>query len=444
MTPKSAFLSLLIAAASIVVVFISSRSANEPKRPESAPVEFELPASFALEVTSFDTFCDLKPWVSKDIWISNMGGVRWPVAASRVRAAADRLRAQISEGSIASEREDDARYATVVEFVEASSRTRVTMRSGLGAAAEYRVESADLKEPLIVSSGDAAARMFTPDSLRMWREATALIAVKGKDKSFVAKSGGLHTELARGVQGWKLAQPVVVSANNDIVNMQIGALRTMRARRILSVHEVPQQMFDTPLASFELATELDGRIGALLERLEIGGPADLSNQTVFVRAEAMLEPLDGQGSSETAWGPAVLVVDRADVERLTADWRVYASARASDVIKADVLSVVIRSKGQPERKYDRRIEGWSESGQSVNALLALMCDADASFTHLESDMRSEEVLGEIELRGGAGVLETLILRAPGAQSKSNLMIQSGGVTREYAVNDELLQWLVAR
>jgi hypothetical protein len=444
-TPKTALFSLVIAAACLALVVISSGSfSGKSDQPTPTPIVFELPPSDALKITSFDTYCEMQPWVMRDIWISNMGGVRWPVAASRVRAAMDRLTVEITEGSIAAEREDDARFATAVEFVSSAKRARVTMRSGVGGAAEYRVESNDGEEPLIVSSGAAAARMFTPDSLRMWREATALIAVKGKETGFRASAGELTTELSRDVRGWMLAQPVRVSANDEIVRMQIGALRTMRALRILSEQEVPRQMFETPLASFELVTALDDGVGTLRERVEIGGAADLSNQTVFVRVAATMDARDGEPATEGAWGPAILVVERADVERLTADPRVYASTRATDAVKADVLTVVVRSADAPERTFDRRIEGWSASSAEVNALVQLLCDTNANFTHLDAQVGRGAALCEVELRGGKGVIGTFILREPQDKTASNLIIDSGGVAREYAVGEELLRWLVAR
>jgi hypothetical protein len=197
-------------------------------------------------------------------------------------------------------------------------------------------------------------------------------------------------------------------------------------------------------------TSLDKPGRVFVEHLLVGGPADVSRSTVFVKLEA------NASVGSPHWGPVVAVVDRESLEQVSGDPFFYVTKSTLPFPSADIQSVRVTLADAAESRFDRTLEGFKRlidskaSGNltpketaGIAALLSLLCEKTAS-TLMGTLPGSSQALAEVEVTTPDGAFAVTLSSVP-FDGIPKVLVTIGAVTREYKAEGvgPIIDWLMS-
>lgn len=264
------------------------------------------------------------------------------------------------------------------------------------------------------ASVDAAVAdaLFAPGPAG-WRDRSALPGVGADVSRMVIHWPGGGVTLERAGAGWLLiardearehaAQPgspvdpsIRTKANPEQVRAVIATLTALVVERFADEMPTPPDRRaprDEDKPGFVMRVETDRRT------LRDGAPAALQTigRGLLLDASATATPRNALArvSLESEATPMALTLNAEALLALPREWSAYASPTATDVRAADVATIRIVRVGVPERTLTRRLGEWveefgavaptdagapvpSDAGEDAEAILALVCGANAS------------------------------------------------------------------
>jgi hypothetical protein len=409
---RTAFIAVAVALLLSAGVYFLSRERQAPTPPSLAPVwlqTLEPGKVIGLDVAWGGDMgrATVEPSGLSDIWLLRMkrGGTAdevWPVSASRVRATV-RLVAELVGSSLS----DD---------VEAGqSGTSVTFRLRDGTAGTLLVHDAILAgrgwvtlvgdSSVTIATDSSFVKLFRPEGLLAWREASPIVAAPGDTFRLAIDAGDLKVELTRVAGHWGLTVPASTHADPKFTEAALSVVHSLKVKRFLSATEVADFQPNARIVAQMKA--LDGR--TLVQTAEIGQAADAAASGAFVRAQASWE--DDAGKQVPAWGPCSMVVERASIEKLTADPRAFAGKTPSNVPAADVIGIQVGSA-----TFRRELKGWSRDSllvdeattKKVASLLDVLCEKPAPSCTFSVPEGWSPIVA-VAISGSRGLLDSLEL-----------------------------------
>jgi hypothetical protein len=262
---------------------------------------------------------------------------RWPVVASRPRALAGLL-AELGKGSREKTSEPASARVVRVEFntPQAAHEIRVDTTALAG---RTRVYTKDDAGQWWSAAADAQfAAIFTPESLRAWVESRALVDLGQTASQIRLECADGRITLARQGARWTISSPSLGNADAQAVT----ALLQQLGEFTRSPRAAANQRQDNPSVFFtEVTCDLPSATGST--------PIV---QTIRVLRDGVApDAVEGEGfatlgESERAWGPAVVRIDRAKFDAISADPAKYVSRIATEVARADIAIIrVTRESG---------------------------------------------------------------------------------------------------
>ncbi len=370
-------------------------------------------------------------------WIVRVEGVApWPAEAQRVRAALrliEELAARPIHAGGAGEDEGATTVGVVVGEASDGAPAEHELRIGSGAIAGQAVVSFP-GSGVRVMADDALRRIFEREALAAWRDAR-VIAREAFEPSRIALEMGVgeaqgRVALQRTRGRWGLATPVAAPADPKAIERLRAQIAGLSLSRVLDGASPgdPALGLDRPTAVATCETDLRALEGdavrrwRLVERLTVGGNADVTGSGLFVMAEARY--IDESGE-RPAWGPLIGVADRARLEAIAGSPAEYASRSSLDAPPADVVELALeparawdadgpRAGGasrQESRRFRRGIDGWTGEGAALS----------------ESDRARLDSLVSLlgERRADAVALSLDRLLAPGVEARPLVLVRAG-------------------
>jgi len=259
-------------------------------------------------------------------------------------------------------------------------------------------------------------------------------------------------DLVKAQGRWLVDEPIRATTADPAMKQLLQTLGTLPISRFADDVEMQDASLglQSPIASIQVESPLDTGAGARrvrIERLDVGGPADVARTTMFVRVSAVIQK-DGV-QVESAWGPLVAVVDRARLDSIAGDVSVYASKAVLRTSAADVTSIRVVDPRGGRAAYRRTIDGWfvadgegrpnvkveGERAKAIREFVELLCGERAAEVRPD-DAEKFEVVWTIETGVSEGPLPVVDLVRCSIQGKPRVGIHVKGVLRLYDVDAE--------
>lgn len=492
MTQRAAIVALLIAIATGLATWLAMRTPPAPPAAVAA-VAGLLEALDPRNVRSISVVLPGREEIVveqsevPELWLLTMparGGLparAWPASASHIRGAVrliSDLAASLPQQDPAPPPSDaiavtfsltDGQQLRLLLFGSALGGRTVVHVSGGAAGASVGGVDARLADA-------ALARLFTREGLMGWRDPGALGAPAADVARIRLESAGRWVSLRRSLGRWSVEEPIVGPADSQACAQLSERLASIPMRRFLDDASPTDPALGLVSPTALAMTESDVRIArggdvvrrTLIQELRLGGPADAAQATLFASAVAYWQ--DPESSEKSiAWGPAVGVIDRKDVDPIAARGEAYLSVRAVALPVADIGKVTISPTDQvaepageiakPSLRalaFVRTVEGWrspSASGSSrvppdttrvhLESLISTLCDQPADVVSIEKPATVEPI-ARVELGGvdtpPAAAVWLAVTKVKGQRA---MLVQTGPVFRTYIGPQALavLQWL---
>jgi hypothetical protein len=465
--------------------------ALKPKPVPPPPPQTWLKSLDPLEVTAFAVrWSDGKSAAIErsevpGVWVLRQSGAGaeppWPVPGNRVNGAVRLL----SELDAIAPSEGQAPAAG----------TRVTVRTRDGAEHALTISEAALGgkamvvvhgPPDTVRLADAGLAKMFQDGLRAWRESGVLEASAGDASNpgevsrVRLQTVGRQITLGRTKGKWGVREPVAAPADGAACNQLVEHLGQLPVQRILAEKLADSATgLSNPTAMVEcdsdfVVTSGDSGGGGtarrvLLQKITVGGPADTTREKLYALVSAVwMDPATRK--AEPVWGPALIVVNRSDLNTLRAEPSAYLSKLSSEVPAADVSAFVLTASGDamtvnPKASESRRVrvvrtlDGWRyrpEQGEPrviapavvtrLESFIRLLTDQPADAVGLEPP-RETSPMAVVSLESGLGAAQEVGIGAaevtpPGNGAQTALVVRSGSVFRVYVGKvGELVRWI---
>jgi hypothetical protein len=388
-------------------------------------------------------------WVMERSAVSG-GVVRWPVQAAQVRGGL-RLLAELANAKHTDQAAMAGVQTTLISF-SMEGRPIGSMRlatKGLGGQVSAIIDAAP---PRFVFVEEALSRAFLRDGVLQWRTPLALPGVASGANRIVIANPSSRVELVKTQGRWLVYEPIRATTSDPAMKQLIQTLGTLPISRFADDVEILDASLglQSPIASIQVESPLDtGAVGrrVRIERLEVGGPADVARTTLFVRASAVIQK-DGV-QVESAWGPLVVVIDRARLDPIAGDASVYASKAVLRASAADVTSIRVVDPQGGRAAYTRTIDGWfavdgegrpgakleGERTKAVREFVELLCGERAAEVRADDAERSE-VIWTIETGVSDGPLPVVDVVRCMIEEKPRVGLRVKGVLRLYKVDEE--------
>ncbi len=280
-----------------------------------------------------------------DVWLLREGPAAWPISGQRISALTRLI--------------TDLERSPAVEPADASG-VRVTLRDNSGEHALSIGPAALGGKALIKIEGNTdsyrladagLARVFEGAGLRAWREPRPFISLTGESADFSRvrlQTVGRQVIVAKVAGRWGVQVPLAAPADQDSCLKVASMLAGLTLERLVDQPPGGEDALGLASPSAIIDTETDFRTvrggdvqrRVLLQQLKIGGPADPSGKSLWASVQAQwMDPATRTVTS--AWGPALGVIRRADVEPLSADVTGYLARRSVQVPSEDVSRVTV-------------------------------------------------------------------------------------------------------
>lgn len=378
------------------------------------------------------------------------GVVRWPVQAAQVRGGL-RLLADLANARHTDQAAMAGVQTTLIAF-SLEGREIGSMRlatKGLGGQVSAIIDAAP---PRFIFVEEALARAFLREGVLQWRTPLALPGVASGANRIVIANPKSKVDLAKAQARWLVYEPIRATTSDPAMKQLLQTLGTLPISRFADDVEMQDASLglQSPIASIQVESLLEsGAAGrrVRIERLEVGGPADVARSTMFVRASAVIQK-DGV-QAESVWGPLVVVVDRARLDSIAGDASVYASKAVLRASAADVTSIRVVDPQGARAAYTRTIDGWFavdgegrrgakvevERTKVVREFAELLCGERAAEVRPD-DAEKLEVVWTIETGVQEGPLPVVDVVRCLIQGEPRVGLHVQGVLRLYDVDAE--------
>ncbi len=384
-----------------------------------------------------------RAWLERDTWFGapmwvvrwGQGGAEhsWPADESRVRAALRVLATTTLEPG---------------ENLDSPGAT-LTLRTGNGTMHVVRFSDRAIagKIGVQVDSGgkqvsglvdSALFDAFVRTGLSAWRDMHALLSPGVGPSRVLISAGDGALALARREGRWTLFEPLIVPAEPEPTGELVKNVSGLLVERFIDEMPMSDERagFSQPLARVEAEHDLRiGREGGTESRLvrqvlTVGGPTDLSGQSVYGLVEWTVTGADG--STRALAGPMVVALPTESLNRLTTHPEPLIARTCTSASPGSFQQVELALGGKRLR-LERFGSGWAVRSES-----ALPDDAEAleSLCRLVAQRPADKVtLGEVpegvaplEIRlGGGGAAVQVQLFA--TSQPPGLWVQEGPVQR---------------
>ncbi len=380
-------------------------------------------------------------WVVR--WQQGDRDLAWAAREQAVRAAVRLLATAVLEARDAGDAAGEAWVEHAAIEVEMAGGDVALMRVGSGAVGG--------RVPARVSGGGVwapreLAAAMEPEALLAWRDTRLLPRVGGAEASRLRVGGGVtEVELHRARGRWTLAHPIEALGDAARVEEVLGRLASIEAQELdAGLGDGGVMRLDQPAATIVVETDRREARGDTFERvltrqtLEVGGEADASGRTRFVRARAIVER---EGEVEAELGPVIGIMEVAPLGRVTARAEAYVSRAPVGVGAADVGIVSLHRMDETEvARFERDRLGWrrvdGDGGGTVGpgeaaglgALLELCCGIGFGRVEvLGRESGVHEPIGVVRLETlGGGRLASLEVGGVAGED-GGLVARDGGV-----------------
>lgn len=401
----------------------------------------------AIDIAAPAGACRLEP--GELGWTLVEGHRRWPVEESHVRAAVRLLNEGVAGASSSPSRTD-------LEVRITLSSGSLTIRfgpAGAGGHAPAIVIDAAGEHP---ASAESTLRdIFDLRAIRAWRIPRALPDASLGPARISFASGESALSLARIGKRWSFREPASVAgaaADADAIQQLSAAI----ASASIIAFEDGMTPDDLGPRRAEIRIERDvpraqGPSDVVTTELIVGSLADVEGREVY--AITTTYRASPGGDAAAIWGPQVIRVPVADLNRLAPTPIAYLSRRALEIPPSDIQSISI-ARDAVDRDFTRSLRGWEHDGAPVEPL------ADAHLARvaaLLTETRADEVapeppaaltpladlhIGALSLPQGAQATLALAPASP-TRAKPALAVRIGGFWRIYTVPQaaELAAWI---
>lgn len=256
---------------------------------------------------------------------------RWPVVASRPRALAGLL-AELGKGSREKASEPASARVVRVEFIAPRAPHEIRVET-TALAGRTRVYTKDDAGQWWSAAADAQfAALFTPESLRAWADAHALVDLGQTASQIRLECADGRITLARQGARWTISSPSLGNADAQAVT----ALLQQLGEFARSPRAAADQRQDNPSVFFtEVTCDLPSATGV----------TPIAQTIRVLRDGVAPDAVEGEGfatigeNDARAWGPAVVRIDRAKFDAISADPARYVSRIATEVARADIAII---------------------------------------------------------------------------------------------------------
>lgn len=419
----------------------------------------------------------LEPSAAPELWVLRSGGVTWPVKTSRVHAALKLLSGIDAGEAVGAGGTEGASVAVLVGGQERRLRVSDDVLAG---RALVRVEG----PPDAYRLADAqVAGMFGNAGLLAWREPSPFSTEEFS--RIRLQTIGRQVILGRVAGRWGVQVPVAAPADQESCTGLARTLTGLRVQRFIDQPPADEKSLGLENPGALIDTETDFRVvengevrrRLLLQQLKVGGPADSGGDRLFASMRAQW--LDPDSRTVTAaWGPALAVVSRADLNSLTAELPAYVSRQAVQAAGVDVSRVTVvrddeaMKEGAPGPLPGRRvvvgryIDEWqvTPAGQetaraagadevtAIERLLKVLTEQPADAVGREPPTGSRGFVRLVVEATGAGadigvgtavVAPAVKQGEPAAEPQAALVLRVGGIFRVYfgAEPGQVAAWL---
>ncbi len=376
--------------------------------------------------------------------------VRWPVQSAQVRGGL-RLLTDLANAKHTDQAVMAGVRTTLIAF-SLQGREIGSMRlatKGLGGQVSAIIDAAP---PRFIFVEEALARAFLRDGVLQWRTPLALPGVASGANRIIIANPKSKVDLVKPQGRWLVYEPIRATTSDPAMKQLLQTLGSLPISRFADDVEMQNDSLglSSPIASIQVESPLDsGAAGrrVRIERLEVGGPADVARTTMFVRASASIQS-DGV-QVDPAWGPLVVVIDRARLDAISGDASVYASKAVLRAAAADVTSIRVVDARGGRAAYLRTIDGWfvadgegrpgvkveGERTKVVREFVELLCGERAAEVRPD-DAEKFEVVWTIDTRVSEGPLPAVDLVRCLIQGQPRVGLRVKGVLRLYDVDAE--------
>ncbi|MEZ6243340.1 MAG: hypothetical protein R3B57_09880 [Phycisphaerales bacterium] len=382
-------------------------------------------------------------WVVR--WHEGDRDVAWAAREQAVRAGVRTFAAAALDPREGGSKDETLDGATIE--VEMSDGVVSRMRLGgeaVGGRVAARVGVGAGEETVWAPREIAAA--IDPVALLAWREMRLMPPIGGSEASGLTIEGGESGVTLRRVRGkWSLERPIEARADEARVQDVLGRLGSIEAEELDAGGAADGVMrLDHPAATIMVETERREARGDGFDRvvtrqtLEVGGEADASGKTRFVRAGEVVER---EGKVEAELGPVVGIMEVAVLGRVTARAEAYVAKAPVGVSPGDVGVVSLARVGGGEvARFERDRRGWRrvDGGRAeavgegeaagLGALLELCCGSGFERVEVlgrESGVTEPIGVVSLETLGGGKLASFEVAGADG--DTGGIVARDGGV-----------------
>lgn len=398
-----------------------------------------------------------RSWVERDTWFGSplwilrwgQGGPEhsWPADESRVRAA---LRVLATTALEPGEALALPGATLTLRTLDGTAHTLQFSDRPIAGKIGVQVESGGKR---ISGLTDAALfDAFVRTGLAAWRDEHALLSPGvGPSRVFVT-AGDSALSLARREGRWTLLEPLVVPAEPEPTNELVRNVSGLLAERFIDEMPMSDERagFGQPLARVEAEHDLrisrDSGPESLLVRqtLTVGGPTDLSGQSVYGLVEWTVTAADG--STRPLAGPVVVAVATESLNRLTTHPEPLVARTSTSAPPGSFQQVELTLDDQSVR-LERFGAGWAFKSESLlpddsgalESLSRLLAQRPADRVAL-GDAPEGVPLLEVRLSGGGTTLRVHLFASG---QPEGLWVQDGQVQRFHAQQGALASQLAA-
>lgn len=393
-----------------------------------------------------------RAWVERDTWFGppiwvvrwGQGGPEqsWPADESRVRAA---LRVLATTTLELGEKVEPSSATLTLRTIDGQSHTVRFSDRAIAGKIGVQVESGDR---LLSGLTDAALfDAFVRTGLAAWRDEHAMLSPGvGPSRVFIS-AGDRSLALARREGRWTLLEPLVVLAEPERGSEFVKNVSGLLVSRFIDEMAISDERagFSQPLARVE--AEHDLRIGRdagpesrlVRQVLTVGGPTDLSGQSVYGLVEWMVTAADG--STRALAGPVVVAMATESLNRLTTHPEPLIARTNTSALSGSFQQVDLGLSGKRVR-VERFGAGWAFKSEAllpgdsaaIESLCRLLAQRPADEVAL-GDTPADVAPLDVRLMGGGTSLPVQLFATP---QPAGLWVQDGQVQRFHARQGDLV------